>query len=464
MAEPEERGCPCGTQPGAGVRCLGLAQWLSAAPLSQVLFVTREGRELTRQDLLAVVSGCLEDLRQRPGTHCALCFDNGFLFCAALLACLHAGRTPVLHGSLQPRSDADSGAQGRVLLTDQEGLGSPPLRLPPPGASGVQDGGRVALPALPAQAMLLLHTSGTTGERRVVAKSVAQLDAEARLTCSLYGPRLTGLLLCSSVRPGHLYGLSFRIFLPMALSLPSAADLIGYSEQLCAWRGRPLALISSPAFLSRLDTALPPPQLRFVLSSGGQLQQSAVRRLQEWCGVQPDEIYGSTESGVVGFRRRDGGQELWQLPPGVQLSGSDEEPVLHAAHAAAPQGLPLSDRLRRHGDGRFELLGRRDRIVKIEDRRISLTEVRTQLLACSGVADCEVVVVQAGRRACLGAVVVLSQADEDGRAGRRLASELRTRLEAHCVPRRFVFTSAIPTDSLGKRPQALLTALFDAAT
>ena len=462
MPVPEAQDRPCALQAGEGMRCLRLAEWLTAPPLSQVLFVTREGRELTRRDLQQAVAACLGELRQRPATHCTLCFDNGFLFCAALLACLHAGCTPVLCGSLQPHPAA-AGARERVLLTDQEGLGCPPLRLPPPGGTGAQEAGAPALPPPSAQATLLLHTSGTTGEGQAVAKSVAQLDAEARLTCGLYGPRLAGLLLCSSVRPGHLYGLSFRIFLPMALGLPSAAELVGYSEQLGAWPGRPLALISSPAFLSRLDTALTPPALRFVLSSGGQLEQAVVRRLQDWCGVAPDEIYGSTESGVVGFRHRSGGQELWRLPPGVRLSGSDEEPRLHAAHAPAPQGLPLSDRLRRHGDDCFELLGRRDRIVKIEDRRVSLTEVRTQLLACSGVADCEVVVLQMPRRTCLGAVVVLSQTDEGGRAGRRLAEELRIRLEAHCIPRHFVFTSAIPTDSLGKRPQALLKVLFDAA-
>ncbi len=60
-------------------------------------------------------------------------------------------------------------------------------------------------------------------------------------------------------------------------------------------------------------------------------------------------------------------------------------------------------------DGRFELRGRLDRIVKIEERRISLDELEQRLGELAEVAAARVLPLPSGRQG-LGAVVVPSQA------------------------------------------------------
>ncbi len=85
-------------------------------------------------------------------------------------------------------------------------------------------------------------------------------------------------------------------------------------------------------------------------------------------------------------------------------------------------------------DGRFELLGRLDRIVKLEEKRISLPMLEQALVAHDWVAEARLGVVQESR-AVLGALLVLSDAGlfalrEHGR--RSLTEALRKHLSQHC--------------------------------
>ena len=72
------------------------------------------------------------------------------------------------------------------------------------------------------------------------------------------------------------------------------------------------------------------------------------------------------------------------------------------------QALGRSRRLR--ADGRFELLGRADRIAKIEDKRVSLSEIERRLLEHAFVKDVVAVALEDSARQYIGAVVELTGA------------------------------------------------------
>ncbi len=91
-----------------------------------------------------------------------------------------------------------------------------------------------AFPAIGDNACIELFTSGSTGEPKRISKPVKSLDREAALIAAHYAGRLTGSRVVASVAPQHLYGLTFRLFLPMALGLPLHAAMIEYAEQLAA--------------------------------------------------------------------------------------------------------------------------------------------------------------------------------------------------------------------------------------
>ena len=76
-------------------------------------------------------------------------------------------------------------------------------------------------------------------------------------------------------------------------------------------------------------------------------------------------------------------------------------------------------------DGRFELLGRADRIAKIEDKRVSLSEIERRLLEHAYVKDVVAVALEDD-----GAAIRRSRRGADGRGARsaRGAGEIRREL------------------------------------
>lgn len=77
---------------------LMLAKWLSTARAADTLIAWQEEHRWTLAHLRYDVAQLLACLQQQQGERWALCFDNSYLFLVALLATLHAGKTPVLPG------------------------------------------------------------------------------------------------------------------------------------------------------------------------------------------------------------------------------------------------------------------------------------------------------------------------------------------------------------------------------
>jgi 3-hydroxymyristoyl/3-hydroxydecanoyl-(acyl carrier protein) dehydratase len=117
-------------------------------------------------------------------------------------------------------------------------------------------------------------------------------------------------------------------------------------------------------------------------------------------------------------------------------------------------------------DGRFELLGRLDRIVKLEEKRISLPLLEQALAAHEWVSEARLGVVQENR-ASLGALIVLSEKGLHAlrNGGRRaLTQSLRQHLIPHCeplaLPRRWRVLRQLPFNAQGKLAQAEVQALL----
>jgi 3-hydroxymyristoyl/3-hydroxydecanoyl-(acyl carrier protein) dehydratase len=126
--------------------------------------------------------------------------------------------------------------------------------------------------------------------------------------------------------------------------------------------------------------------------------------------------------------------------------------------------IATGDVVERVGDA-FRLIGRADRIAKIDGKRVSLARVEEALLALPGIAAAAAVDLP-DRKGALGAVVELN---EDGQAAlkaqgtfrlsRLLRTSLAGRLEPSERPKHWRFLS-IPLDRQGKRVQSLLRARF----
>ncbi len=378
----------------------------------------------------------------------------------ALLGAWRAGASVLLPADLQAQTRQRWSAEVDLWLTDH------------PDDAQLEDLYQPALPAAELdldQCSLSLCTSGSSGEPKRIDKTLHQMANEVEALEQQWGADLGEACIIGSVATQHIYGLLFRVLWPLCAGRPFVRQQLAFPEDLqrASREHAAFAWVASPALLKRMGDNLDWPALsavRRVFSSGGALPADAAQSLQQRLGQWPTEILGSSETGGIAWRQ---GQPLWQPFAGVELS-QDNDGALLVASPYLPAGHieHTADAARIAADGRFELLGRLDRIVKLEEKRISLPMLEQALVAHDWVAEARLGVVQENR-ASLGALLVLSDSGlfalrEHGR--RSLTEGLRKHLSQHCealaLPRRWRLVRQLPLNSQGKLPQADVEALL----
>lgn len=399
-------------------------------------------------------------LQARSVKRLAVHLEDAADLAVALLGAWRAGVSVLLPSDLQAQTRQRWSNDVDLWLTDQaddarlNDLLQPPL----PAAELDLD-----------QCRLSLCTSGSSGEPKRIDKSLRQLANEVEALEQLWGADLGEACILGSVATQHIYGLLFRVLWPLCAGRPFLRKQLAFPEDLQrASREHPsFAWVASPALLKRMGDNLDWPALsavRRVFSSGGALPVDAAHSLHQRLGQWPTEILGSSETGGIAWRQ---GEPWWQPFAGVELS-QDSDGALLIASPYLPAGHVehTADAARIQADGRFELLGRLDRIVKLEEKRISLPMLEQALVAHDWVAEARLGVVQENR-ASLGALLVLSESGlfalrEHGR--RSLTETLRRHLGDHCealaLPRRWRLLRQLPLTSQGKLPQADVEALL----
>lgn len=369
-------------------------------------------------------------------------------FAVALLGALSAGAEVVLPANAQPATLSSLAAEVDRVVDDTFVPGEAAWS---PGLSAEES-------------RLVFHTSGSTGEPKRVGRSLGSLSAELAALHQLWGDRLAGAVAAATVPHHHVYGLVFNLLWPLAAGRPFLAGRYDLWETLLAELPPSAVLVTSPAHLTRLGglERLPPDRRpRMVLSAGAPLSESAAMDAAKLLGVAVTEIYGTTETGAMATRQRDGtGEPPWRPLPGYRVT-SDAEGLLCLD---SPVGcLRIADRMEEVEGGGFRLLGRADRIVKIEGKRVSLDEVEQALQGLPEVEQAAVVALD-GR---LAAVLVLGKEGREAlaaqgafRFGRGLRRRISDRLEPVCLPRRWRFVESLPVSEMGKRRAEDLAALF----
>ena len=409
--------------------------------------------------------------RRTAAGQVALYHEDSLEFTAALLGAWQSGKTVWLVADTLPASCA--------ALASEVGAfwGQFPAECRPAAPVEGESCPQAWLEPGPDFPALVVYTSGSTGTPAPIRKQLSQLTGELEALEACFGARLGNAEILATVSHQHIYGLLFRVLWPLAAGRTIHAERVEFPEPLAlALAARPCVLLASPAHLKRLPDHLDwrgaAAQLRAVFSSGGMLEAAASNHARSLLGQAAVEVYGSSETGGVAWRQRSvSGDEGWTPLPGVAWR-LDTEGLLevHSVHAGPDgwQGLP--DRVEALAEGRFLLRGRADRIVKIEEKRISLDAIEAALLDTGLVREARVLACPGvdGGRQLLAAFVVpngegAALLAQEGKPAMnaRLRSRLGDCIEAVALPRRWRFLEALPVNAQGKTTQAGLLALLE---
>ncbi|ENV95712.1 hypothetical protein F937_00381 [Acinetobacter calcoaceticus ANC 3680] len=318
------------------------------------------------------------------------------------------------------------------------------------------------------QAQLYFYTSGSTGEPKKIPRTLRQLLNEVQGLSQSFTFDEHAIAI-ATVSHQHIYGLLFKLLLPLATGRSFYSPQMAFPEDVVQAQKQleilelSNYLISSPALLKRWTTDVILQQCQMVFSSGGKLE-SGVRPLLNRPII---EVLGSSETGGIAHRAKD--EDAWTAFSNVAIRIEDQQLMVKSNHAYEDDWITT-------GDGAawsdatcqtFKLMGRTDRIIKLEEKRLSLDAIEQSIQALDAVQQCHVLVLEHEHRQILGCIVVLKEHAREqlqllGKSAfvGHLKQQLKDNLETIAIPRQWRFLSQLPQNSQSKLNKSYLQTLF----
>ncbi|TGL41440.1 AMP-binding protein [Leptospira perdikensis] len=253
------------------------------------------------------------------------------------------------------------------------------------------------LPVLNSPRSFCLVTSGSTGIPKMVWKEWIEIETEIEYWTketeikSLF-QNTEGVFV--SVPLCHLYGLLWGYLIPKQLGVP--VNLGAPTTAAKLW------ITSSPQLQTALDSGNSLPKNAVV--SGMKFPVPLARTLRDRGDLSVLEIYGSTETGAMGFRDPLR-QNRFQILNGLEIKlvpaeGTEESelqiksPFLsHKSFLLETKGwtqydIPHNEYYATNDLGNWSergwyLFGRKDRIIKHKGKRVSLDRIESEILGLS---------------------------------------------------------------------------------
>jgi 4-coumarate--CoA ligase len=282
------------------------------------------------------------------------------------------------------------------------------------------------------------ETSGTTGKPKTVLHTAATLNDEVDTYLSSgIAPPMERVLSC--VPPRHIYGFLWGVLLPQRAGI-EVLDLHRAAGETLFRLCREGDLVVGTPFTWDRAAALGqglPPRVSGV-TSGGPSTDATWSAAQMLRLERMLEIYGSTETGGIGWRQ-SGRDPFRLLDHFVQRHNTLRHRSGQAVH--------LQDLLTWQDESTFELGGRLDGCVQVAGCNVSLEAVGALLRSAPEVADAAVRL--DGSRIAAFVVPSKPHPDVDGLEA-SLRALARQELPAAARPDRYRFDVAIPRNAMGK--------------
>ncbi|MCU4676659.1 AMP-binding protein [Catenovulum sp. 2E275] len=424
-----------------------------------------------------------QQISQHPAQSWLLFHDDSYAFSVLLFALLRADKTIILPPSAQPKqieqihrfADAAIGCISVVSKIKPSIKSCIEYKQTPPDLPTTTTNNHPWL--LNQASKLEFFTSGSTGQAKKISKSFAQLITEVNVLERQFGSQIKHSILCSTVSHQHIYGMLFKLLWPLCCGHKFVSQAFEFPEQICqfakAFSADNISLIASPAHLHRIaaDNVLIQiaAKLAVIFSSGGPLDSAKNIQLQTELSCRIIEVFGSTETGGIGWRsKQHKTDDIWTSFDDVSIQPARDDQLLAitSPYLADNQVYLTDDRVKHISINQFRLLGRADRIVKIEEKRVSLDEVQQKLTQHEYIEDAYVLVVGEHKKQ-LAAIIQLSAGGKTEfnqtkkfKQDRFFRQYLADWFEPVVLPKKFRYTERLPYNAQGKLIKKELELLF----
>lgn len=326
--------------------------------------------------------------------------------------------------------------------------------------------GSLSLPLVkfPDTPILKFFTGGSTGQPKVWKKTARNMFGEAFFLSEKFNIDKNDCIL-ATVPPYHIYGFLFSVLVPFVSSSKVTGDIYSFPQEIRNGleKNAPTILASIPMHYRILKGGeISGNSLRMAFSSAGKLDETDADYFYHKTGAEIFEIYGSTETGGIAGRCRARGETNLEAFEIIDWKVIDERlfvrsPFISPDIAVDSEGFyQTGDRVIKHDEKHFSLLGRADGIVKVGGKRVDLEDVRNKIIQFPGVTDAVVFAVpdKRGRESSICAMV-RGNIDKD-----QLITGISNQVEPYAMPRDIRVVEKIPVSSSGKYDRKTLEKYF----
>lgn len=303
-------------------------------------------------------------------------------------------------------------------------------------------------------------TSGSTSNKgKIIPKKLINFELECEdLTRQLNLMECGDLEFITTTTMEHIYGFAFQFIIPFLKGYVVNIDRINYPEDV---NHKNAVLITTPSFLDMMKryNVIPKIKPKIIMTAGAKIKDD-LYKFAETISDRVIDIYGSTETNTIGFRESSNTNKLTLLD-GIEIISTGIDGTTIKTNYSIQNIQHIKDRII-FENGKFEILGRLDRTVKIQEKRIDLNILENKIKENEMTDDCYcfeyknkvaclLIPTEIGKKALLneGKIEVI----------KKLKKFLKDDFEI--IPQRWKFYDEIPINERGKINKEKIKEIFN---